>query len=192
MLLATQGERFLRFQIRTGEIALELVRPTNLPLRILAGSLGETLATLIIKIIPALFVGAFAFEILPPQGDFLIFLISLFFSYCLIFCLDLLSGLTCFWLMDTGGVNALRNHLIYLFSGAIVPLWFFPGFLRQISRWLPFEKIYFLPISIYLGRKAASEIIFVLLQQFLWIILLSLLVCLIWSRAMKKVLVQGG
>lgn len=192
MLLVTQGERFLRLQIRTGGIALELIRPIGLPLRILAGSLGETSAALLIKVIPALPIGVFAFSVLPPKGSFPLFLISLSLSYCLVFCLDLFCGLTCFWLLDTGGVNALRRHLVYLFSGAIVPLWFFPDLLRRVSTWLPFEKIYFLPISIYLGKKPASEVAWLLLQQVFWIFLLSLSVALVWARAKKKVLVQGG
>jgi len=79
-----------------------------------------------------------------------------------------------------------------LFGGAVIPFWFYPPALRNIAKLFPFRFITFEPIAIYLGQTADAEIFSVIGAQILWLTAVYLLGRLLWSKAEKLVIVQGG
>ena len=90
------------------------------------------------------------------------------------------------------GVLAIIRLAQSLFAGAIVPLWYFPGWFLAISHWLPFESSLHVPLSLYIGRIAPADAGRRLLVQVIWIVLLSAVLRLFWRRADQQVVVQGG
>ena len=89
-------------------------------------------------------------------------------------------------------LDTITHNIIGLFSGSIVPLWFFPDALEKVSYFLPFRLIYFVPISVYLNKAGFFGSINLIMQQFIWIISLHLLMEGIWKLGIKKLVVQGG
>lgn len=79
-----------------------------------------------------------------------------------------------------------------LFSGALVPIWFFPESLKKISIFLPFRYIVFEPLSILLNKKNIYEILNILFLQILWIGILMCVVRVVWDRGRRKIMIQGG
>jgi ABC-2 type transport system permease protein len=49
-----------------------------------------------------------------------------------------------------------------------------------------------MPINIYLGRIAMAELPILFLKQAVWILILWLISRFIWSKATKKIIVNGG
>ncbi|MDE6636355.1 MAG: ABC-2 family transporter protein, partial [Lachnospiraceae bacterium] len=96
------------------------------------------------------------------------------------------------WFRNAFFLNNINSVLLNLFSGATVPIWFFPRGLKALSDFLPFRYIVFEPVSILLGTKDSSEIIFVLWMQILWIAILYSAVTFIWNRGRHKIMIQGG
>jgi len=67
-----------------------------------------------------------------------------------------------------------------------------PESVMNIIRYTPFDSIYFTPINIYLGKVNIVDVGPLLVKQLVWIVVLQFIGGLIWSRAVKKLVVQGG
>jgi ABC-type uncharacterized transport system permease subunit len=76
-------------------------------------------------------------------------------------------------------------------SGAVIPLWFMPGWLQAIADFLPFQAATFTPLSIYFGRPSGG-LAAALAVQLLWVLVLLGICAWVWSRAQRRVVVQGG
>ncbi len=86
----------------------------------------------------------------------------------------------------------MKNSLVFALSGRLVPMWLFPDLIADVSRWLPFQYMFQVPLEIYIGRVSAQEVVYSLSVQALWVVVFALLVGLVWTRAQRRVFVQGG
>ena len=109
----------------------------------------------------------------------------------------LFSDLLYYWhfgILVYAGVGAWKGieRCCQFFSGALIPLWFFPDKLRRISEILPFQHIYFSPISIFTGTANGSDIMKILFMQWVWILIFYCIGKMIWNYAVQKITVLGG
>ena len=74
----------------------------------------------------------------------------------------------------------------------MVPLWLFPDLLRKISEALPFQAIYYIPISIYIKTVSGQDALQKLGLQVFWAIVLAFFSRWVWSRVHARLTVQGG
>jgi ABC-2 type transport system permease protein len=86
----------------------------------------------------------------------------------------------------------MKRVMVDLFSGVVVPIAFFPGWLSGIMQWLPFQAITYLPSSVFTGRTPLSEAAGVFGVQALWFGLLLIPIAITWRAARKRLYVQGG
>ncbi|MOA51458.1 hypothetical protein D3C78_1746070 [compost metagenome] len=86
----------------------------------------------------------------------------------------------------------MKRVMVDLFSGVVVPIAFFPGWLSAIMQWLPFQAITYLPSSVFTGRTPSSEVLPVFGLQIVWFAFLLIPIWLIWRAARKRLFVQGG
>lgn len=184
---------YLQERVHDGKIALDLARPVPFLGQLLAHQLGGTVSYLpfVLLAVPFAFVLG---EFVPPASASagLLYLLSLALGYLVSVLLGMLLGLTSFWIIQTWGVIDIYAYTNQFFTGALVPLWFFPAWLRQISDLLPFQAQTFIPLAIYTGQVPEHEIPGALGIQAAWVVLLFALVWLVWQRAMRRVVIQGG
>ena len=124
--------------------------------------------------------------------NFLIFVVSVVLSYLLSFYLNLIFGYLAFFLLNIWGFSILKGSIISFFSGALIPLAFFPGIVRTIFEQLPFASIIYVPTMIYMGKYSALELVFVLSKQLFWLVVFVVISRMIWGWAQKRLAVQGG
>jgi len=140
-----------------------------------------------------LIIGILFFNIQYPTGtNLMMFILTLINGLIINYFITHIIGLVSFWYTWIWQFNMLLSSLVKLFSGAFIPLWFFPKTISNAALFLPFRLIYYTPISIYLGKVNIQDIIWAIMQQFLWIVGLYFLERLIWSRAVNKLVVHGG
>ena len=101
-------------------------------------------------------------------------------------------GLTAFWVTDFGDVSSVKTSLVFALSGRLVPMWLFPDLIADASRWLPFQYMFQAPLEIYIGRVSATEVVHILSVQAIWVAVFALFTGLVWTRAQRRVFVQGG
>lgn len=180
-------------RLREGKIAIDLSRPVGLVQQSISGSLGATAALLPLVLVAlpfAMLVGGAA----APASVAAMFgyLASTVFAYGIATLLTMLTSMIGFWTLENSGFIMSYRVFAQFFAGALVPLWFMPDWLRGMAEVLPFQATTYAPVAIYLGQIDGIGIWKLLGLQALWIVLLWLLLRLVWSRALHRVVVQGG
>jgi ABC-2 type transport system permease protein len=181
-------------KIREGQIVVDFYRPITLLGCYLADDLGLMMSSVVNKVLP-LFVLASLFFTMPlPKSliGFILFIPSCVLSYAILWLLSALVGLTSFWVMELGNMGMVKDSIVRILSGSIVPLWFFPNSIQTISKFLPFQYTYQTPLAIYIGEIRPWGALQSMVIQFVWISILYLVLNIVWNKAKKKTLIQGG
>jgi len=97
-----------------------------------------------------------------------------------------------FTAINMSAMGAVKDHVIRLLSGSIIPMWFFPEWMERLLNLLPFVYIYQLPLDIYINKHSQEILLGKMIMQFLWVVILLVLFLYLQKRTVKKVLVQGG
>jgi ABC-type uncharacterized transport system permease subunit len=97
-----------------------------------------------------------------------------------------------FWTLETNGVGLLYLYVNQFFAGALIPLWFFPDWLRTLAELLPFQTQAFLPLSLYFGRLQGTEALRALGIEVFWCVVLWVSAIVVWKRAIRRIHIQGG
>jgi len=187
-------EYTLNYRIRQGEIAIDFFRPVNLLFCYLAEDIGQSISSAANKLLPMIVIAALFIHIPAPAGIAvaLVFIASIIMSFMILWLISATIGLLSFWAMELGNIGAVKDGIIVLLSGKIIPLWLFPKGIQKIMAFLPFQSIYQTPLSIYIGKLPLEQAIAALIIQLLWVAVLTLLLCSTWSKARKCVMIQGG
>jgi ABC-2 type transport system permease protein len=191
---ATFGQAEISDRIRTGDIISDLFRPLHFQAYWACRDLGRAFFQAIFRGIPPFLVGALVFHLrLPGTGWVgLWFAVSLLLAVEVGFAYGLLISMTGFWLIDTRGPTQLAMFVMQFFSGAIVPISFFPGALHTVAEALPFSSIIQLPVEVFLGLHRGVAVLGILGRQLVWMVVLMGLNEVVARRALRRVVVQGG
>ncbi|MGA2973856.1 MAG: ABC-2 family transporter protein [Spirochaetia bacterium] len=180
-------------KMRSGEIVMDMLRPTDFQLSLFSNSTGRFVFNLIISV-PVVCFAFLVFKLAPPSGlqALLFFLASLAISYLLVFLIDFLVSLIAFWTTQTRGVGGFTRLIIALLSGSFIPLWFFPAWARDALSWLPFASIYHAPLSIFIGKLQGADAVRTIVVQVAWVIILFSLSRLLWARSRRHLMIHAG
>lgn len=181
-------------RVQDGSVSIDLIRPVSLKYFLLAQDVGNNLFKTLFSVLPVCIVSIaiFGFTVPADTGSFFLFVFSIINGIIIIFHINYIFGLLAFWLNSTWFISWYTTALFRLFGGTLVPIWFYPRVLQNMSEFLPFKLITFAPIEIYIGRLSLRSSVFVVLTQFLWIIILIFIEKLVWHRAQNKLTIQGG
>ena len=180
--------------VRTGSVALDLLKPVNIYGIYLAEDLGDCAAAFFQKAVPLFLVGTVMFGFPAPASavHFMLFLLSFAIGYLINWILAALLGLCAFKILSLGPLANAKGFIMKLLSGSIFPLWFFPEKFRVVLELLPFMNIYQLPLGIYIGQYAIHEILWRTALQLFWCAALWLLFDVLQKRMAAAILIQGG
>ncbi|CDN42201.1 MULTISPECIES: ABC-2 family transporter protein [Paenibacillus] len=187
-------DREIGNEIRDGSVAIQMIRPYNYLVVKMMQGFGEGIFRFLLFMIPGMALACLLFPVKLPSdpGIWAVYLVMLFFSFLINSQINILTGLAAFFVESSEGMMRLKRVAVDLFSGVIVPISFFPGWLEGAMRWLPFQAITYLPSSVFTGRTPAGEIGGVLGLQLLWFLILLLPIALVWRSARTRLFVQGG
>lgn len=180
--------------IHTGAISMELLRPMDFVSMMFFERVGDLLAFAGMTAVPTFLICALTLGVDPPQNFFTLvcFLLSLLMALAISFFFDFFVGLLTFYTNYSWGLQTFQEAFISLFSGALIPIAFFPNWLKVITNLLPFQQMSYSPVSIYLGIVKGHQVYEVLITQFIWFVVMLIFARLFFSFAIKKVTIQGG
>ena len=196
-LTDSEGSYDVGEEIKDGNIAMRLIKPVGFHSTFLFTEMGWKLLVFGMIFVPVVVgveifkysaYGGFSFHI----GTFLIYLLSMMMSYLFSFYMNVCFGFMAFFLKNLWGFNIIKSGILRFVSGAVVPIAFMPGALRQVLEWLPFSSLCYTPVMIYMGKYAGSEIALRLAIQLGWVVGFYLISKLILTVALRHVSVQGG
>lgn len=185
---------YIQDKVRSGALQMDLLRPLDFHLHLLARNIGQTFFSILILGLPGYVIGLAFFGLHPPASllDGLLFLLSLIPAYLVAFSLGFLLGMIAIYTTQVGQIGWFYYSIVGLLSGQFIPLWIFPTTLQQVVRLLPFQSIIGLPVSIYIGQFSLQEALSSLALQIFWAAALLTLSRLVWGRAYGHLTVQGG
>jgi len=174
-------------QIREGFFSNFLVKPVdylyywftiNLSGKILEG-------LLILGVVGAVSIVLSPYVFFPSQFlHVFYFFVALGLGLVLAFEFDFFIGLISFWLVQVKAFKYMLQYIIFFFAGALLPLDLFPGVLRTLADWLPFQYLVFFPIQIFLGKEENPMGGFLI--AVCWIIGLYLFSRFVLARGIRK------
>jgi ABC-2 type transport system permease protein len=122
-----------------------------------------------------------------------LFPVSLLFAFLISFSFDYFIGLLGFYSESIWGVSITKEIIVTLFSGALIPLQFFPEAIQRVLYWLPFQAIYHTPLMMITRPDQGWDIFLpMILIQIFWAIALFALARLFYNQAIKVLRIAGG
>lgn len=187
-------DREISTDIRDGSIAIQFIRPYNYVLVKMMQGLGEGMFRFLLFMIPGMAIAMLLFPVQLPTAPsaWAGFLVMLFFSFLINSQINIITGLSAFFVENNEGMMRMKRVIVDLFSGLIVPISLFPDWLSSVLKVLPFQAITYLPGSVFTGRVQGVGIWNVLGIQIIWFLVLLLPIVWLYHAARRRLFVQGG
>ncbi|WP_240322710.1 ABC transporter permease [Austwickia chelonae] len=184
----------LRDRIRTGDIAVDLARPLDVPTAFLAHGLGSSAATVIPRSLPTLAVGIAVVGVRLPTDPavWTAGLVAIALAMLVSQLSRFLLQCAAFWITETRGLLSLYAGAAGILSGLIVPVAIMPEWLQSLSRVTPFPSLLQAPADLLSGRIAGAQVWSVLGTQLFWSVALALAVRLAFRAGTRRLVVAGG
>lgn len=181
-------------KIASGAFVTDLIKPVNLVLVYWGPAAGTTLANILVRGLPLLIILSplLAQQIHADGFKIALFLCICVAAYIMASAIYMLVGFLAFLTTEAGWFPRILFDTISFFSGAIIPLAFFPGWLAFITNLLPFHLMFSFPIRYLLEDMSQSEIVTNLVLLAGWLVFFLLLTQLTYRRVVWHFVVQGG
>jgi len=115
-----------------------------------------------------------------------LFLISTTISALLSYTIFFIAGLFAFKTANSPSVNQMIRRSIQFLSGLLIPYTFFPEIFQKVLKFLPFQYLFFTPVSILFGKISNDEFIVSLIIQSSWLIFLWLISSYLQNKLIKS------
>ncbi len=183
--------------VRTGSVAYELVRPTDLYGMWMARSLAVRLSRGLLRALPVILLGVllpapWGLRLRVSPAVFALFLLSTALMLVVVCAFSLFVYALTFHMTDTNGVTVLSVAAADLLGGAIVPLPFLPEGLRQIAELSPFGAMQNVPLRIFGGDIAGADIPAAMGLQVFWAAVLIAGGYALMRAGLRRTVIAGG
>jgi ABC-2 type transport system permease protein len=144
--------------------------------------------------LPTALVMIFVFKVKIAFGvGLLLFPVSLFFAFLVSFSIDYFIGLLGFYSESVWGFSTTKEIIVTVFSGALIPLQFFPETIQKVLFWLPFQAIYHTPLMMITRPNQGLDVFLpMILVQMFWAVVAFILARLFYNQAIKVLRIAGG
>ena len=184
----------INYEVRTGSLNRRLLRPIH-PLWAYA---TESLASIPLRSLMALPI-ALVLILVTSSGHlarapllWLMAPVSVFGAWAIGFFAHVAIGALSLWIHQSIKVVDIWSAGFFVFSGYLVPVALFPGWLRDVPDWLPFQYMHGFPIDLVTGALEVEEAARMLGAQWCWVGILALLAATLWQRGLRRYGAYGG
>jgi ABC-2 type transport system permease protein len=183
--------------IENGFISYDLVRPVDLYNRWFTTTSANRISSALLRCIPIIALGFILpapFRIVMEGGvaQFSLFLLSLMLSLCVVVSFSMLIYISAFYTINSQGIRIIVGVAGDFLAGGYIPIPFFPDTIRAIVEFSPFGSMQNTPLLIFSGTLTGAEMYRGLALQVFWFAVLLIIGRILITRAIKRVIVQGG
>ena len=181
-------------QVSEGTLVMNLIKPVNLQLSMIARALGESVFRLAFLTAPTTVVLFLVYPVRRPASlvHFAAFFLSSVLSFLIVAGMNFAVGTLAIRLKSILGLLRAKYFLLELFSGLLLPISFFPGAFQKMLAVMPFQYISYIPVLLYLGKINGSRIPVELGLQAFWVAALLGIGHAMWRWSSRKITIQGG
>lgn len=186
----------LQMLVRTGKFLTFTLRPMHHRFFALSQKIGHRILGFFFEFLPCFLIFMFLFRIdmiptnigLTAISVALAFLMNFYVNYCI--------GMTAFYFVQANGIRVVYQLLGNIFSGALIPLSFFPAVLQKIMMLLPFQYTNYIPAMVWTGSESIGETGLTAPQavicQLIAVIFTAFLSEIIYRRSIKRFTAVGA
>lgn len=187
-------DKELEAQVKTGNVAYELLRPLDLYWFWYSRALAMRTIPTLMRALPVflLAIPFLGLELPVSWTAALAFVISVALGALLAATITTLVIISLFWTVSGEGIQRLMPSLTLLFSGVVVPLPLFPQWAQGLISLQPFRGILDIPSRIYTGIIPVEDVAYYFGFQMVWIVILIAAGKALMKRALKQLVIQGG
>ena len=193
-LLPWNFDADVRNMLRTGAVAYELVRPLDLYAHWFCRAFAQRVAPTLMRSAPLFVVAMLWFGMRPPPSvsSGFAWLLTTFGATLLNTAFMTLVTITMFWTLSGEGLQRIAPFMVYLFSGMLLPLVFWPDWAQPMLRMLPFRGMIDVPFRVYLGMISPLQALAEFGLQLLWTTAFVLAGRALMAKGMRRLVIQGG
>ena len=180
--------------IQSGKMVLNLLKPMKYRTYLFWSYSGTLVSHFLVTFLPTLIIVRIVTgDAIPLSWNLLLFLGAALMAVVINYSIDFIVGTICIFTESIWGINIMKQVVVLLFSGATIPLAFFPDKIRTIAYCMPFQSIYNTPLSILLMKNPAPmDVLPMIGVQFLWVVALTVITSLFWHISIRQITVNGG
>lgn len=183
--------RIISEAVKDGSIAYQLNKPYNFILYHFSAALGETIPRMIFNLLMGSGLVYLTVGSPPSLWGWPAAIAALILGWLIDFCITAMIGLAAFVTEDVSAFDWIYSKIQFLLGGLLIPLDFFPGWLRSISTALPFAYTVYGPARLFID-PTPERFLGVLLGQIFWMSILCGLLLLIYRRSEQRLVINGG
>lgn len=180
--------------IREGNLARLLLRPIHPFVTYTVDGLASVpmrvLLSIPIAIVALFWVGGG--HVATDAARWTIALLGIAGAWGVVFSAMLIIGTLGLYWESSIAVFDLWLGFFFVFSGYLMPLGFFPGWLRALSWWLPFRYTLAFPVETMLGMESVGQALRSLAVQWAYVAAFTGLGLALWKRGLARYAAFGG
>lgn len=193
LLSIPQIWRDIQTDVRSGNVALYLMRPLSYYGTSLMQALGATFVRLIALGAAGALIGCLITHDWPLGFvDSIIAFCMAFLGCLLIILMHLGTGLLTFWLQEVRPLTWFLGKMLFLFGGLLLPIKLYPSWMQTIARWTPFPLI-LNDVGQWVSQDTKSLPSFTyIFGVMLWLGIIGLISAVIWKQTQRTLSINGG
>ncbi len=177
--------------VREGSIAYQLNKPYSFLLYHLSAGLGDCVLRLGFG---ALMGGAVVWLSVGPPPDprgWPLVLLAVAGAWLIDFCLEAMIGLAAFVMEDTVALEWIYQKVTFVLGGLLIPLDFYPRWLRSIAQALPFAYTVYGPARLFV-QTGLGAFVALVARQGMWLAVGALCLAFLYGRGVARLTINGG
>ena len=183
--------RLISAGVKDGSVAYLLNKPYNFLIYHFSVGLSDSLVNMVFNLLAGGTV-VWIMETPPPEAwGWPMVLLTMILAWMIDFCFAALIGLAAFIVEDVSAFDWIYQKLLFILGGMLIPLDFFPDWLRYISQVSPFAFTIYGPARLFI-EPGLERFGTLLVGQLVWLVVLGTLVTASYRRGMQSLAINGG
>lgn len=183
--------RLVSEAVKDGSVAYLLNKPYNFLLYQLSVGLGDSVLNMTFNLLAG---GALVWLLVGPPPDprsWPLVLAAIWLGWLIDFCFQAIIGLAAFVTEEISAFEWIYQKVLFILGGMLIPLDFFPGWLRTVAQALPFAYTVYGPARLFVEPNLA-RFGWLALGQGVWLAVMGLAVSLLYRQCVKRLTINGG
>jgi ABC-2 type transport system permease protein len=180
--------------VYSGEVASDLLKPMSYFRFWLARDLGRAVVQVFLRGATMLLLYAIFVPITTPTSvpQWLAVVAAICLSWLVSFSWRFFVNLAAFWTPNAAGIGRFAFGLVWVMSGFLMPLRFYPDWFIAICYATPFPALVNTVVEIYLGLLDGPQMLSALAVQAIWAIALIAACHVTLAAGVRRLVIQGG
>ena len=177
--------------VKDGSIAYLLNKPYDFMLYQFSVAFGDGMMRMVFNAIAG---GTIVWLMVGPPPSFSgipLVLITIALGWLIDFMMTAMIGLTAFVTEDVAAFDWIYQKFVLILGGVLIPLDFFPDWIGNIAKALPFAYATYGPARLFVSPDL-TRFATLVLGQIIWLAVLGAMLSLVYRRGVMRLTLNGG